>query len=93
MLFKGSAKEISDLQSEVSGLMERINLQADVTAAVEKECEALRSTVTILTYPQPQIEQDCQITSYTENAERGLVMFLNVSDHATHSEIISFFTG
>ncbi|CAM9929889.1 unnamed protein product, partial [Ectocarpus fasciculatus] len=42
---QGAAKEICSLQSEVSRLTERINLQADVTAAVEKECEALRSTV------------------------------------------------
>ena len=43
---KRAAKEISGLQSEVAGLTERINLQADVTEAMEKECEALRSTVT-----------------------------------------------
>lgn len=43
---KRTAKEISGLQSEIAGLTERINLQADVTGAVEKECEALRSTVT-----------------------------------------------
>lgn len=36
---------MSGLRSQVSGLMERINLQADVSAAVEKECAALRSTV------------------------------------------------
>ncbi|CAM9148138.1 unnamed protein product, partial [Ectocarpus sp. 8 AP-2014] len=45
LVTQGSAKEISSLQSEVSRLTNRINLQADVTAAVEKECEALRSTV------------------------------------------------
>ncbi|CAN0379660.1 unnamed protein product, partial [Ectocarpus sp. 12 AP-2014] len=45
LVTQGAAKEISSLQSEVSRLTNRINLQADVTAAVEKECEALRSTV------------------------------------------------
>ncbi|CAM9834205.1 unnamed protein product, partial [Ectocarpus sp. 12 AP-2014] len=45
LVTQGAAKEISSLQSEVSRLTNRINLQADVTAAVEKECKALRSTV------------------------------------------------
>ncbi|CBJ28604.1 hypothetical protein Esi_0110_0017 [Ectocarpus siliculosus] len=45
LVTQGAAKEINSLQSEVSRLTNRINLQADVTAAVEKECEALRSTV------------------------------------------------
>ncbi|CAN0401028.1 unnamed protein product, partial [Pylaiella littoralis] len=42
---QGAAKEMNGLRSELSELMERINLQADVAAAVEKECAALRSTV------------------------------------------------
>ncbi|CAM9736995.1 unnamed protein product, partial [Ectocarpus sp. 6 AP-2014] len=45
LVTQGAAKEINSLQSEVSRLTNRINLQADVTTAVEKECEALRSTV------------------------------------------------
>lgn len=34
---------------EVATLTERINIQADVSAAMEKECEALRSAVSAVT--------------------------------------------
>ncbi|CAM9744923.1 unnamed protein product, partial [Choristocarpus tenellus] len=38
-------KEIDTLNEEVRSLVEKSNTQADIIAAVEKECEALRSAV------------------------------------------------
>lgn len=44
---QGLEQEKHSLRKEVTSLTERINVQANVAAAMEKECEALRSAVNI----------------------------------------------
>ncbi|CAM9465020.1 unnamed protein product, partial [Hapterophycus canaliculatus] len=66
---EGAAKEVRHLQSEISSLTGRINLQADVTAAVEKECEALRSAVRVGRQAR-EIEETNFRKSLTETVKR-----------------------